>query len=125
MTRPVNLNRTTTTPFVSDIEVGSMRHRITIQEKNLVDDGQGGFTNTWSDVATVWASIKEAKASEKLWAERLEQNITHRMAIRYRANLSTDMQIIYDGRTFQLHGIQDPDEKKHWLILKVEEGVRA
>jgi len=109
--------------FFSKLSVGAMRHRVTIQEKVRVTDGQGGWTYTWSDVDTVWAAIKEAKASEKLFAERLEQNVTHKIYMRYRSAMSTDYRISYGSRIFQIHGFSDPDEKTHWIELRVEEGV--
>ena len=38
------------------MSVGKLRHRVTIQGLIRADDGYGGITETWQDVATVMGS---------------------------------------------------------------------
>jgi head-tail adaptor len=44
-----------------DDPVAKMKHRVTIQNPVRASDSQGGFTETYPDGSTVWASIEPVK----------------------------------------------------------------
>jgi len=46
--------------------IGDMKHRVAIRQPVLTPDGAGGFSESWQDVATVYASIMPATAGEQL-----------------------------------------------------------
>ncbi|HBA42626.1 MAG TPA: head-tail adaptor protein, partial [Alphaproteobacteria bacterium] len=37
--------------------IGDLRHRVTLQQVVDVPDAGGGSTQSWQDVATLWAEI--------------------------------------------------------------------
>jgi len=104
-------------------EIGGLRHRVTIQTSSTVSDSQGGTTETWADLATVWGSLEPTKSWEKFFASRVQYVRTHTCFIRYRNDITTEMRISFDSRTFQIKGIKDPDEKNFFLVLDLEENV--
>ena len=106
---------------ITQVNIAELRHRITFQELVEVSDGQGGKTTSWSNVVTVWARIEPVSSRERLFSQQLEYNRSHKVAIRYRNDITNDMQFTFDGRTFQVKGVLSPDERKAYLFLDVEE----
>ncbi|MGG3871376.1 phage head closure protein [Brevibacillus laterosporus] len=94
------------------MRIGSLRHRITIQERlGLI----------FQDCAKVWSSIEPISAKEKLERPDMEQSITHRIRIRYRKGLTSTMRVIYKDRLFSVESIIDPTERQKELELICEE----
>ena len=52
------------------MSIGDLRERVTLQAKHRATDGGGGFSESWSDVATVWASLDWSPGGEALHRER-------------------------------------------------------
>jgi SPP1 family predicted phage head-tail adaptor len=109
--------------------IGEMRHRVTIQTLTETSDGQGGQTQSWATLATVWGKLEPVKASEKAFAQRLQYARSHVLWIRHRTDISmltgNMNRIQFDSRTWQIKGIRRPDERKFFLILDLDENVGA
>jgi SPP1 family predicted phage head-tail adaptor len=106
---------------VSIARIGSLRHRIKFQTLSRATDGQGGFTETWTDLATVWAYVKPVSAREKMISNQIQYQRSHEVIIRHRTGITQEMRFLYDGRTFQIKGVRRPDERKFYLIIDAEE----
>lgn len=102
-----------------------MRQRITIQQATETPDTAGGTVRSWGDVAVVWAEVLPLSGGriERLFAEQLQAEVTHRMMIRYRGGLDPAMRVLYAGRTFNIRSITNIAEANVMLELMVEEGV--
>lgn len=101
----------------------TLNKRVTIRQEANTDDGMGGFTEGWSDIATVWAGIKPRSAKEFLEAEGLENTLSHTVTIRYRSDVRPDMQVVYDSRHFHITGVVNVEEANRYLQLMCEEEV--
>lgn len=100
---------------------GELKHRIAIQGITRTADGQGGYTEAWSDVVTVWAKI-EALSGRELWqAQQVQSAVTHRITIRYRSDITPAMRIKYGARYFNVDAVINPDEGKEQLQLLCKE----
>jgi SPP1 family predicted phage head-tail adaptor len=106
-----------------DITPGSLRHTIKIQRQTYVSDNAGGGTNTWTDYTTQRAYIKPLSGNERLYSMRLEANTTHRIFIRYRADLSTSDRINFNGRLMQIRALINLEEANRFLEIYADEGV--
>lgn len=106
---------------ITPIRIGDLRHRITLQTLALTSDGQGGQTEAWADLATVWAYVKPISANERLYAQKLEPLITHRVTIRYRTDVTSEMRFTYEGRKFQIKAPYSLDERKAFLVFDAQE----
>ena len=103
------------------MRAGLMRRRITLQTVERTPDGGGGYTETLTDLATVWARVHPLTGREQLLAMQTEAMQMHRFTIRYRAGLTTATRILYDGRTFDIRSIVDPEERHRELQIMAEE----
>ena len=106
------------------ITLGDMRSRVTFQASSRSDDGQGGFTETWGNIfadATVWGYLTAVSSRERLYSEQMQYQRSHVLVIRYRTDITNDMRFTYRGRTFQVKGVRNPDERKYFLVIDAEE----
>ena len=102
--------------------IGGKKPRITFQYPTKISDGMGGFTVTWVDAATVWASAWTVSSTEATAAMQTSMVRVQKFCIRFRSVLRPSWRIKYGDRYFNITGI-DPDEKNRFLYLTVKEAV--
>lgn len=105
------------------MKIGNLRHRVTIQQLTRTDDGAGGYTETWTAIATVWADVYPLKGQERYDAQQVKANLSHRVTIRYRAGVEPSMRLQYGARTLNIEAVIDPEERHRELILMCSEVV--
>lgn len=105
-----------------DLISGKLRHNVIWQNKVSTPDGGGGFTYTTSDFANTRAFIKPVSTNERFFAQRIESDITHKIYIRYRTDLSPAMRIRYGDRYFQVKGLMNIEEQNKWFEISAVEG---
>lgn len=101
----------------SDFNPANFRHRITIQALSLVANDTGGQSETWTNFATVWASLTPKLTKEVNFAQRIEPRVDHEIRMRYVAGLTPTMRISFGSRIFEIKAIIIPDEIKEFMIL--------
>ena len=73
-------------------KVGDLRHLISLQNSTNTSDGAGGFTQSYSTIADVFASINPKKGNETFsdgaQGMQVEHPVTHEIFIRYRDSYS-------------------------------------
>ena len=98
-----------------------MRHRVTLQAITRSTDGQGGYTETWGNVADLWASIEPVKGWEKYQAAQTETPITHNITMRYRSGVTTAQRLLYGMRVFDIKECLNEGEDNALLKIKAME----
>jgi SPP1 family predicted phage head-tail adaptor len=111
---------------VNAVPIGQLRHRVEVQRRNRTADGYGGWTNTWETKGYFYARVEPVSAREALFAMQLDHRITHRVTMRYCENPDispmTDDRIVHKGRTFNIMGVRDIEERIRYFQLDCEEG---
>ncbi len=73
--------------------------------------------------ARTWAKVTQLSGTELVQAQQKKPNSTHMVTTRYVANVTSDMRILHDGRTLNIEGIDNIDDRNIELnILCREEG---
>lgn len=105
------------------MRTGLLRRRVTIRtESGVVSDGMGGTTpGTPIDVTNIPARVEPLEGNELLRAQQTGMQRPHRFTLRYRTGLTGAKTLIYDGRTFDIKSIADPEEKHRELIVQADE----
>lgn len=106
-------------------DVSKMRHRVIIQSVSQVSDGQGGFTETWTDGATVWCSILPLRGFEKFQAMQMETPVTHEIVMRYRSDVTTFKRLKSGTRIFQITEALNVEERGWFLQIIAREMASA
>jgi len=106
--------------IIPKVLAGTLRQRITIQVPSLVSDNRGGGVYNWSDVATVWASVKTFSAdsyrntAQFEYAQQLGRN-SYVITMRYGQTLTTAMRIVYREQALQIDSIVNVDSV-NWVV---------
>ena len=95
--------------------------RVTIERPVGAPDGGGGETIAWEEVATVWARVEPLKAEERAVAGHVATIATHRVTLRWRADVTGGMRILFRGRALRVLATHDPDERRRLLIVTARE----
>lgn len=110
------------------INPGRLSRRITLQQQSTSVDSYGQQFITWADVATVWASLEPSVGRELVAAQamRLDQPTT--ITIRWQSAFASPravaaMRAVYKGRTFNIHSVENEDERNVLLTLIASEGL--
>ena len=79
--------------------------------------GLDGGTTPPSPVLTSWASIRALSGAELDKAQQIAQEVEHVITIPYQLSVTNDLQVAFEGRTFQIKYIEDEDERHIFLDL--------
>lgn len=81
---------------------GLLRHLVTIEAYTTTRDTDGAAVPTPFALATVWAAIDTLSGRELLSAQQIHAEVTHKITIRYRPEVRSDMRIKYGARLFEV-----------------------
>lgn len=107
------------------MNIGRLTHRVTLQRPGGSRDAYGQRQTTWTDVATVWASVMPTSTAERLAASQAHSFVTHRVTIRYGSEWSTidaSWRIKFGSRYMPIEGVRNLEEQGRWFELVCVEG---
>lgn len=100
------------------MNIGDMRHRITLQKKVDVVDAEGFTTQQWQDVATVWAAVENLHGREYWEAAAVQAENTVKFTIRYRPDIDQTMRIVFRGQIYEITAIDNIKYRNEYLEIK-------
>jgi len=104
------------------MRIGPLRHRIQIQAPTLERGPRGEWSNDFDPVVTRWGSISPLTGREQLDAGKMEATVTHRIVIRYYAQLKPTYRLISQGRVYNIESIVNVDLRRRTMeILAIED----
>lgn len=103
------------------MKIGELRHRVILQRKTVTEDELKQQTESWTDIATVWASIEPLSGREYFAAKQVNSEISAKITIRYRKGINSAMRVLFGGRIFEVQSVTNPEERCKSLILLCEE----
>jgi len=87
------------------MRAGTLRHKIRFDSRTESQGSDGQITITWSEYATVRASIEPLTGREFFEARTINELFTVRIRLRYLSGLDTDKRIV-DTVTGDIYNIQ-------------------
>jgi SPP1 family predicted phage head-tail adaptor len=105
------------------INASELRHRVTFQRTKQTEDTAGGFTESWIDIASVWAKIEPVKSYERFVAMQTETHVSHKITIRYNKDVTTAKRMLFDGRVFDITGVVNVNEDNIAMVITAIEGT--
>lgn len=89
------------------MNIGRLDRYITLQSVSTSVDSYGQPIESFSTLANVWAKIEYASEVEKFENEQLKAVSSINFTIRYRTDVTEQMQISYDSNTYEITGIAE------------------
>lgn len=103
------------------LEIGSLKHRVTIQ-KLVMNVNENGFeVEAWQDYKTVWASVSNLTGREYYEAAAVQAEETVKFTIRYLSSLTTDMRILFQGKQYNITSIDNIKYENKYIEIKALE----
>jgi len=99
---------------------GLLKSQFTRQTKARTADGQGGWTEAWSDSTTFYGRLSSLPVSERMAADKVTVYATHRLYCEYVTIAEVD-RIKLGSRYFEIRGIRNPSNINHHLEIDVLE----
>ena len=106
------------------LDSGKLRHRVSIERVvRTQDEDTGAVTETWAEIAKVWAAIEPLSAREFVQSAAGQSEVTARITIRTRDILATD-RIAHRGVVYNIRGVlPDKESGLEYITLPVGTGV--
>ena len=110
------------------MRAGGLRSRVTIRVFATHREPSGQVVQVWEDGETIWAEVKGISGRELIAAGAEMSEVTFRMWVRYRSDVTSASRIIWkqkghDAKAFDIQSAI-PDEKATRLELLCKGGLK-
>lgn len=102
------------------MNIGRMSERITLQSPAETKSRSGEVTLSWSDYATVWASVDGLSSRDIMQAQQANVIATHRIRIRHRPGVVHEHRIKWRDRIMEIASVTDREDRTAIEILARE-----
>lgn len=102
---------------------GQLRFRVELQRATETRDAIGGVVETWETYATVWAAVEQMSARESWWRQQMNASAAWRVTLRWLAGVTTKHRVLWQGRTFEVRGVTDVEQRRVFIELACDELV--
>lgn len=99
------------------IAAGTLRHRISIEQRATGADALGQPVETWELVAAVWANVRHPGGLEALKAGADVAIVRASIRIRHCTGLTAGMRVTHDGRHYDIKAVLPDDRRQHVDLL--------
>jgi|688.fasta_scaffold52459_6 SPP1 family predicted phage head-tail adaptor len=99
--------------------IGRMNERIRIESQSVARDDYGAEVKSWQTFVDVWATVRQMTGTENLrsLADRTVATLPYRINIRYRADITPKMRVVWRGKALEILSVFDPDGAKRETVL--------
>jgi SPP1 family predicted phage head-tail adaptor len=105
------------------VNPGIYKHRIVFQTLTTVKDGYGQPTDQWTNYKSAWADISPVVGREYFAVETINNEISHKIRLRYTSGILPEMRILYRGRVFSIRSVINYKEANIELQIMCKELV--
>jgi SPP1 family predicted phage head-tail adaptor len=105
------------------MDVGSLREVVTIQQPTVVVDAIGGQTEgaPTTIVANLPAAVEPLSVGlERMQVNQLRTSVGKRVRIRWRDDITTEMQVLWRGKTLEIAAVDEPPRREELHLLCAE-----
>jgi SPP1 family predicted phage head-tail adaptor len=102
---------------------GELNHRLVLEQPVETADGAGGVTRGYAAVTTLWAALAPVSARGAVEADDLAADVTHRITIRFRSDVTTRHRLRDGARIFRIVALRSPDESGRFVQIDAQERV--
>jgi SPP1 family predicted phage head-tail adaptor len=92
--------------------VGKMRERVVLQNRTISQSASGFQSETFTNIATIWASIDYKTGFEEEDADKLVGQQKILFTIRYNVNVTLKSRFLYRNDLFQIERIEISNDRR-------------
>lgn len=104
------------------IQAGKLNKRVTLRmPTDSRDATYGSVTQSWADVATVWAAIEPMTGREYNAAQMRADDTSVKVTMRKRDDFGVKGRVVYGSRVFEPVSVVDPLERGESMVCVCKE----
>lgn len=107
------------------MNIGKLRHRITIQKQVNETNDYGAVVTKWRTLATVWADVRPISGREYFSAQQVQSEITTQIWLRHLDGVLPTMRVKFGSRTLEIVSVLNTQERNISLQLMCKEIVNG
>lgn len=93
--------------------------RITVQNRTRTTNQTGGWSDTWNDYYSSWASVVPIKGVKRLEYGQMGMTEMYEVEMRKRANnVDKNCRVVFDSKNFQIENIVIDQERVFLDIVR-------
>lgn len=96
---------------------GRLDQRVTLRKPTRLQGTAGEPITTHADDSSVWASVRPLRGREFIEARGFGAEVTHRVAIRYRSDVTSEWRIKLGTRTLRIVSVLNVNEGDEYQEL--------
>lgn len=100
---------------IKTYDAGRFNRQLTIENEIEMADGCGGYVSRYKPQDTVWAHVCPVRSATITRADNSVLELSHRILVRFRANISSKTRFVTGSRCFEVQAVRDPDETRRYL----------
>ncbi len=101
------------------MEIGKLRHYVTIEYPAESFNTDGELVTTWTQKAKVWASIEPLLGKEYWESKQVVSTVTGKIRMRYLSGMTEKMRVVSGDNIYGIEAIINPEQRNIELILLV------
>lgn len=101
--------------------IGRFDTRATLQQAARSADGGGGFSESWTALATFWIALEVTGGGETFAAERLESRNQYRVTLRRRTDIVPGMRLVTPAQSLAIREVLDAGPRSQAMTLLCED----
>lgn len=107
------------------MQAGKLNRRVMLQKPVKTQSPvTGAVISGWVDVTELWASVVDLSARDFVAAQAAQSEVTTRITIRWREDVTDKYRIVHRGRIYNIHGVLEDDKSgREYLTLPCSQGV--
>jgi len=105
------------------LDIGELRHRLVLEAPVETPDGAGGVARTYESAGVVRAKLTPVTARGEVVGEDPGATVTHRVVIRWRADINTRHRLRDGARILRIVAVRDLDGSGRFIEISANERV--
>ena len=105
------------------MQAGKLNKRVKIQGHTETIDEYGYAVKDWTDLATVWAHVKNVNGREFIKSNVALSEVSTSIRIRKRKGLDSSMRVIFNDEKYQVVAVLPDEETNDYLDLACKRWV--
>lgn len=99
------------------MRAGALRNRITIQRQTQAQDAGGQPLDVWTDVATVWADIRNPSGLGAIRADAEAQVVKTSIRVRWRTDIEAGMRAVFGTTVYEIGAVLPDHTDRSYVDL--------
>lgn len=96
---------------------------VTFERRTRAADGAGGYAETWATLRATRGRMRAMSGGERWASSRVEASSTHKLVVRYFADIKESDRVIVGSRAYNIRFINNVEYENKWLEITLELGV--